>query len=198
MTQPAPRVAAPAGDRRPLPYVPALDGLRAVAVVGVMLFHGGVAWMPGGFLGVDVFFVLSGYLITTLLLRERVGTHTIDLRQFWVRRLRRLLPALIVLIGAVGIAAPFLIDPGQRASVRGDGLAALGYVANWRFIVTEQSYFAGVPSPLRHLWSLAVEEQWYVLFPIVVAVGLRRPRRIRLFIVGLAAAAVASAVWMAV
>ncbi|HMJ74667.1 MAG TPA: acyltransferase, partial [Iamia sp.] len=198
MTQPAPRVAAPAGDRRPMPYVPALDGLRAVAVVGVMLFHGGVAWMPGGFLGVDVFFVLSGYLITTLLLRERVGTHTIDLRQFWVRRLRRLLPALLVLIGAVGIAAPFLVDPGQRASLRGDGLAALGYVANWRFIVTEQSYFAGVPSPLRHLWSLAVEEQWYVLFPIVVALVLRRPRRIRLFVAGLAAAAVASTVWMAV
>ena len=199
MTDPAPSATVPpAGDRRPLPYLPALDGLRAVAVVGVMLFHGGVSWMPGGFLGVDVFFVLSGYLITTLLLRERVGTGAIDLRQFWVRRLRRLLPALLVLIGAIGIAAPFLVEPGSRASVRGDGLAALGYVANWRFIVTEQSYFAGVPSPLRHLWSLAVEEQWYVVFPIVVALVLRRPRRIRTFVVGLAVAAVASAVWMAV
>jgi peptidoglycan/LPS O-acetylase OafA/YrhL len=193
-----PAAAPPAGGRRPLPYLPALDGLRAVAVVGVLLFHGGVSWMPGGFLGVDVFFVLSGYLITTLLLRERVGTGGIDLRQFWVRRFRRLLPALLVLIGVVGIAAPFLVDAGQRGSVRGDGLAALGYVANWRFVVTEQSYFAGTPSPLRHLWSLAVEEQWYLLFPVVVAVALRRPRRIRAFAVGLGVAAVASAVWMAV
>ncbi|HEU5150956.1 MAG TPA: acyltransferase [Iamia sp.] len=199
MTQPAPTASVPpAGDRRPLPYLPALDGLRAVAVVGVMLFHGGVAWMPGGFLGVDVFFVLSGYLITTLLLRERVGTGAIDLEQFWVRRLRRLLPALLVLVGAVGIAAPFLIEPTMRASVRGDGLAALGYVANWRFVVTEQSYFAGAPSPLRHLWSLAVEEQWYVLFPIVVALVLRRPQRIRAFVAGLAVATAASAAWMAV
>src|SRR5690242_3521022 len=78
-------------------HVPAIDGLRAVAVVGVMLFHGGVSWMPGGFLGVDVFFVLSGYLITTLLLRERIGTGRIDLKAFWVRRLRRLAPALLVL-----------------------------------------------------------------------------------------------------
>jgi peptidoglycan/LPS O-acetylase OafA/YrhL len=199
MTQPVSEAAGPpAGDRRPLAYLPALDGLRAVAVVGVMLFHGGVSWMPGGFLGVDVFFVLSGYLITTLLLRERVGTGTIDLRQFWVRRLRRLLPALLVLIGVVGIAAPFLVEPGQRASLRGDGLAALGYVANWRFVLSEQSYFSGVPSPLRHLWSLAVEEQWYVVFPIVVALVLRRPRRIKAFIVGLAVATVASTVWMAV
>ncbi|HEX7131864.1 MAG TPA: acyltransferase [Iamia sp.] len=199
MSPPAPQAPAPpAGDRRPLPYLPALDGLRAVAVVGVMLFHGGVAWMPGGFLGVDVFFVLSGYLITTLLLRERIGTGAVDLRQFWVRRLRRLLPALIVLIGAVGIAAPFLIESGQRASVRGDGLAALGYVANWRFVLSDQSYFAGVPSPLRHLWSLAVEEQWYLLFPIVFAVVLSRPRRIKAFVIGLLVATVASAVWMAV
>jgi peptidoglycan/LPS O-acetylase OafA/YrhL len=199
MTEAAPRTAVPGGgDRRTLSYIPALDGLRAVAVVGVMLFHGGVSWMPGGFLGVDVFFVLSGYLITTLLLRERVGTGTIDLKAFWVRRLRRLLPALLVLVGVVGIAAPFLVEGSQRASVRGDGLAALGYVANWRFVVTEQSYFAGTPSPLRHLWSLAVEEQWYVLFPIVVALVLKRPRRIRAFVVGLAVATVASAAWMAV
>jgi peptidoglycan/LPS O-acetylase OafA/YrhL len=181
-----------------LPYVPAIDGLRAVAVIGVVLFHGGVSWLPGGFLGVDVFFVLSGYLITTLLLRERVATGRIDLREFWVRRLRRLVPALLVLLAAVGIAAPFLIEASQRASVRGDGLAALGYVANWRFIVTEQSYFAGSPSPLRHLWSLSVEEQWYLAFPVVLAVALRSARRIRLVLAVLVVAAVASAVWMAV
>lgn len=186
---------------RTLPYNPALDGLRAVAVIGVVLFHGGVSWVPGGFLGVDVFFVLSGYLITTLLLRERVATGRVDLRQFWLRRLRRLLPAVLLLIGVLGVTAPFLVEPVQRASVRGDGLAALAYVANWRFVLTEQSYFAGVPSPLRHLWSLSVEEQWYLVFPVVVALALRsaRPsaRRVRPFLVGLVLAAAASAVWMA-
>jgi peptidoglycan/LPS O-acetylase OafA/YrhL len=181
---------------RALPHVPAIDGLRAVAVIGVMLFHGGVSWAPGGYLGVDVFFVLSGYLITTLLLRERVATGAIDLKQFWVRRLRRLAPALLVLLAAVGVAAPFLVEASERASVRGDGLAALGYVANWRYIVTEQSYFAGVPSPLRHLWSLSVEEQWYLAFPVVLALALRTSRRIRLVLVGLVLAAAASALWM--
>ncbi|HMJ78549.1 MAG TPA: acyltransferase family protein, partial [Iamia sp.] len=182
---------------RALAHVPAIDGVRAVAVIGVVLFHGGVSWAPGGYLGVDVFFVLSGYLITTLLLRERAGTGAIDLRQFWIRRLRRLLPALLVLLAAVGVAAPFLVDPAQRASVRGDGLAALSYVANWRFIVTEQSYFAGVPSPLRHLWSLSVEEQWYLVFPVLLMLALRTTRRIRLVLAVLVVATLASVAWMA-
>ncbi len=192
--------APPAAARRPgaLPYNPALDGLRAVAVIGVLLFHGGVSWLPGGFLGVDVFFVLSGYLITTLLLRERVAAGRIDLRRFWLRRSRRLLPAVLVLLAVIGVAAPFLVEPAQRASVRADGLAALFYVANWRFILSEQSYFAGVPSPLRHLWSLSVEEQWYLLFPAVTALTLRSVRRARTFFVVLVVATVASAAWMAV
>jgi len=182
---------------RALPHVPAIDGLRGVAVIAVVLFHGGVSWAPGGYLGVDVFFVLSGYLITTLLLRERVATGGIDIRQFWVRRLRRLAPALLVLLAALGVAAPFVVDASQRASVRGDGLAALAYVANWRFIVTEQSYFAGVPSPLRHLWSLSVEEQWYLVFPVALAFAVRSARRIRLVLAVLVAATAASAAWMA-
>ena len=173
-----------------LPYNPALDGIRAVAVLAVMLFHGGVSWAPGGFLGVDVFFVLSGYLITTLLLRERVVAGAIDLRRFWLRRIRRLLPALLVLLAAVGVAAPFVVDPAERASLRGDGLAALFYVANWRFVVTEQSYFAGVPSLLRHLWSLSVEEQWYLVFPLLLVLALRRrPPTVVLLAVALALAA---------
>ncbi|QYG93008.1 acyltransferase family protein [Iamia sp. SCSIO 61187] len=196
-THPPERPTLPPPRRPLMRNVPAIDGMRAVAVTGVLLFHGGVSWMPGGFLGVDVFFVLSGYLITTLLLRERVATGAIDLRAFWIRRLRRLAPALLVLLAAVGVAAPFLIEGTQRASVRGDGLAALGYVANWRFIVTEQSYFAGTPSPLRHLWSLSVEEQWYLVFPLVVAALVRSVRRIRLVCAGLVAATIASALWMA-
>ncbi|MGI8936826.1 MAG: acyltransferase family protein [Iamia sp.] len=183
--------------RRPMAYVPALDGLRAVAVVGVMLFHGGVSWVSGGYLGVDVFFVLSGYLITTLLLREQVGTGGIDLRSFWTRRLRRLLPALLALLAAVAVATPFFVADPERASVRGDALASLAYVANWRFILTDQSYFAGAPSPLRHLWSLSVEEQWYIVFPVVLVLALRRARRLVPLIIALAAATVASALWMA-
>lgn len=178
-------------------YVPALDGLRAVAVVGVVLFHGGVSWVPGGYLGVDVFFVLSGYLITTLLLRERADTGGIDLRAFWTRRLRRLLPALLVMLAAVAVATPFFVAAPDRASVRGDALASLAYVANWRFILTDQSYFAGAPSPLRHLWSLSVEEQWYIVFPVVLLLALRRARRLVPVIIALAAATVASALWMA-
>jgi peptidoglycan/LPS O-acetylase OafA/YrhL len=188
----------PAGtDRRQLTYLPALDGLRAIAVVGVMLFHGGVSWARGGYLGVDVFFVLSGYLITTLLLREKLSTGHIDLVSFWARRLRRLLPALLLLLAGVAIAAPFLVAGTERASVRADGLAALFYVGNWRFILTEQSYFVGAPSPLRHLWSLSVEEQWYLLFPVVLGLVLRRARRTAYLVGALAAVAVASAVWMA-
>lgn len=186
-----------ASTRRSMAYVPALDGLRAVAVIGVMLYHGGISWIPGGYLGVDVFFVISGYLITTLLLREHARSGVIDLRSFWTRRLRRLLPAVLVLLAAVAVAIPFLVAASEAASVRGDGLAALAYVANWRFILTDQSYFAGSPSPLRHLWSLSVEEQWYILFPVVLAVVLRRVRSLGPVIVGLVAVTAASALWMA-
>lgn len=192
------RAAPPVGPARSaMTYVPALDGLRAIAVIGVMLFHGGISWMPGGYLGVDVFFVISGYLITTLLLRERVATGSIDLREFWVRRFRRLLPALLVLLAAVAVAIPFWVAGPERASIRDDAFASLAYVANWRFILTDQSYFAAAPSPLRHLWSLSVEEQWYLLFPVVLALALRRARRIVPLLVGLVVATVASAVWMA-
>ena len=196
--QPEARGAPPAAPaRRTMAYVPALDGLRAVAVVGVLLFHGGVSWIPGGYLGVDVFFVLSGYLITTLLLHERVSTGGVDLRAFWTRRLRRLLPALLVLLAVVAVATPFFVAAAERASVRGDAIASLLYVANWHFILTDQSYFAGAPSPLRHLWSLSVEEQWYLVFPVVLAVALRRARRLGPLLVGMAVAMVASALWMA-
>lgn len=195
--QPEARGAPPAAPaRRSMAYVPALDGLRAVAVVGVMLFHGGVSWIPGGYLGVDVFFVLSGYLITTLLLRERVSTGGVDLRAFWTRRLRRLLPALLVLLAVVAVATPFFVAAAERASVRGDAIASLLDVANWHFIVTDQSYFAGAPSPLRHLWSLSVEEQWYLVFPVVLAVALRRARRLGPLLLAMAVATVASALWM--
>lgn len=163
-----------------LRYEPALDGLRAVAVLAVMLYHADVAWLPGGFLGVDVFFSLSGWLITALLLRERAETGRIDLRGFWARRARRLLPALLLVLVAVAGYAAWLAAPVELDRIRGDGLAALLYVANWRMVFAGESYFEAfaVPSPLRHLWSLGIEEQWYLLWPLVLPVVLRWRRAV--------------------
>ncbi|MGZ4619381.1 MAG: acyltransferase family protein [Frankiaceae bacterium] len=154
---------------------PALDGLRAVAVAAVLLFHGGVAAAPGGFLGVDIFFVLSGYLITMLLLREQQLTGRIALGAFWARRARRLLPALFVVLVAVALYAAFLVEPQARLSLRLDGLATLGYLGNWRQLGAAGGYFAqgATPSPLRHTWSLSIEEQFYLVWPLVVVALLR-------------------------
>ena len=154
---------------------PALDGLRAVAVGAVLFFHGGVAAAPGGFLGVDVFFVLSGYLITMLLLREQQLTGRIALGAFWARRARRLLPALFFVLVAVALYAAFLVEPQARLSLRLDGLATLGYVGNWRQLGADGGYFAqgATPSPLRHTWSLSIEEQFYLVWPLVVVALLR-------------------------
>jgi peptidoglycan/LPS O-acetylase OafA/YrhL len=181
-------------------YQPSLDGIRAIAVLAVLLYHADMRWIPGGFLGVDVFFVVSGYLITSLLLEERRGSMTNDLKQFWLRRARRLLPALFtMLIVTCAYAAAFVPDALYR--LRTDVLAASTYSTNWWLIASNQSYFEalGRPPLLRHLWSLAVEEQWYLLWPLVfvVAVGLVRGRVERL-VVPVVLAAVASAVWMAV
>lgn len=165
-----PGVRPPRTERLRLTHRPALDGVRAVAVVVVLLFHGGVSWLPGGWLGVDVFFVLSGYLITTLLLAEHERTGRIRLGAFWARRARRLLPALLTVVGAVLTGAHWLVPPEERAAVGTDALAALGYVANWRMLEKGDGYAAltAAPSPLQHTWSLALEEQFYLLWPLVV------------------------------
>ena len=150
-------------------YLPAIDGLRALAVGAVLLFHGGFRWAKGGFLGVSVFFTLSGFLITTLLLRERDGTGTISLRRFWARRARRLLPAALVCLVAVAILDWRGLIP-HRSATRVDLLGALFNVANWRFYFSGQSYGSlfRAPSPVQHYWSLAIEEQFYLVLPIVV------------------------------
>jgi peptidoglycan/LPS O-acetylase OafA/YrhL len=155
--------------------VPGLDGVRGVAVLAVMLFHAGVQAFGGGLLGVDVFFVLSGYLVTSLLLSEQARTGTVKLRQFWARRARRLLPALFVLLAGVCAYARWAgtgLSPNQ---LRGDALSTLGYVANWHYITAGQNYFNryAPPSPLLHTWSLAVEEQFYLIWPIAVLLLLR-------------------------
>ncbi|MGH7685233.1 MAG: acyltransferase family protein, partial [Candidatus Dormibacteria bacterium] len=162
-------------------YMPGLDGLRAVAVLAVIAYHLNLTWAPGGLLGVGVFFVLSGYLITNLLLAERERTGTIALGEFWRRRARRLFPALWVMLGVVILWAA-LGEPSRLPMLRGDVVAALLYYSNWWYAVSHVAYFAsfGPPSPLGHLWSLAVEEQFYLVWPLLLAVGAyvlaRRPK----------------------
>ena len=181
-----------------LSYLPGLDGLRALAVTAVLLYHAGMSWLPGGFLGVEVFFVISGYLITSVLLAERLEAGRIGLRRFWYRRARRLLPAVFVLLlGTLAVAVLFY--PGEVAGLRIDALAALGYSTNWYFILDHQSYFefAGRPSLVQHLWSLAIEEQFYLVWPVVLALLLGRVGRFGMFWLAVAGA-VASTVLMAV
>jgi peptidoglycan/LPS O-acetylase OafA/YrhL len=184
-----------------LSYSPGLDGLRALAVSAVLLYHADPAFIPGGFLGVEVFFVISGYLISALLLAEWRTKGRIDLKDFWMRRARRLLPALYALL-VVTLAFSVVFLPGEVAGLRGEVLGAFGYVTNWFLIFGRESYFEAVgrPSVLQHLWSLAVEEQFYLIWPVVLAVGLgvgTAHRRQRLVLMVALAGAAASAVAMA-
>jgi peptidoglycan/LPS O-acetylase OafA/YrhL len=181
------------------PYLPGLDGIRAIAVLAVIAYHLNFGWAPGGLLGVQVFFVLSGYLITDLLVAEYGRHHGIGLRNFWIRRARRLLPALFVMM-FVTIGWATLFDRDQLTALRSDVLPGIFYVSNWWFIFQHVSYFAkfGPPSPFGHLWSLAIEEQFYLIWPLVLLVGFRwiHVKRTRVLLtLGLAAA---SAIEMAV
>ncbi|MCB1250917.1 MAG: acyltransferase family protein [Acidimicrobiales bacterium] len=153
-----------------------LDGLRAVAVTAVVLFHTGASWMSGGFLGVSTFFTLSGFLITTLLLAEHRRSDTVSLTGFWRRRVRRLLPISAVTLVVVVALAPVAWSALQLDRLTGDVAAAGFYVANWRFLLTDSSYLDlfAAPSPVLHYWSLAIEEQFYVVFPLVAVWSLRR------------------------
>ncbi|NYF99596.1 acyltransferase family protein [Janibacter cremeus] len=189
-----------APQHKSLPYRPAIDGLRAFAVLAVIAFHLLPGTLPGGWFGVDVFFVISGFLITALLLAEyRRERGRINLVGFWLARARRLLPALFVVLAAVLVGATFLTMSGRTGNVAGDVLATLGYVANWRFVLGDEAYFGQVasPSPLRHAWSLAVEEQFYLIYPMIL-IGLLAliRRRVTLFAV-LTVVSGASAVLMA-
>ena len=186
-----------------VPYLPGLDGVRALAVVAVMLYHAEVSWLPGGFLGVEVFFVISGYLITLLLIAEYEKSGRISLKGFWSRRARRLLPALVGLVaGLLTLASlvPYLRHE-LLAKLRVPSFWALFYGSNWWQIYAKQSYFdsRGRPPLLRHLWSLAVEEQYYLVWPLIMIVALRLlgkrlPRLAGVFL----GAALLSSLWMAV
>ena len=159
-------------------YMPGLDGLRALAVLAVIAYHLGVGWAPGGLLGVGVFFTLSGYLITDLLLGRYDNTGQLQLADFWLRRARRLLPALFVMLAVVA-AWVTLLDRGQLAPVRGAVMSSAAYVSNWWLIAQHSSYFArfAPPMPLGHLWSLAVEEQFYLIWPWLLWLLLRLSRK---------------------
>lgn len=178
-------------------YLPGLDGLRAIAIIGVLLYHAGVEWVPGGFLGVDVFFVLSGFLITSLILEEYDRSGRVDFRRFYLGRARRLLPAVVLLLVVVG-AAVLLFYRDALSAFREDALATILYLNNWWYIALDQSYFEsmGRPPLLKHLWSLAVEEQFYLIWPAVALLLVRRGgrplvRRLALVI------ALLSTAWMA-
>ncbi len=180
-----------------LAYLPGLDGVRALAVVAVMMFHGGIPHMAGGFMGVDAFFVLSGFLITSLLIGEWRQTLTIKLGAFWARRARRLLPALLMLL-FVAFFASVIVPEGTYGALRLDALSTLLYVSNWHFILVGSNYFneTAASSPLLHTWSLAVEEQFYLIWPLVVLGVMYFTRSLKALFALCVAAAIASAVWM--
>jgi len=167
-------IALPVADAHRARY-PALDGLRGLAVAAVFLFHCGLPWMRGGFLGVSTFFTLSGFLIMTLIGTEWARTGRIDVRRFWERRVRRLVPAAVLVIAVVLAGAPWFVETAARRALPGDALAAALYDANWHFARAGRSYAALFedPSPLLHFWSLGVEGQFYLVFPLALALAAR-------------------------
>jgi peptidoglycan/LPS O-acetylase OafA/YrhL len=182
--------------------MPGLDGLRALAVLAVIAYHEQFGWAPGGMLGVGVFFTLSGYLITDLLLGQWVASGRLNLGDFWLRRARRLLPALFVML-AVVTAWATVASPSRLAALRGAVAAAATYSSNWYYIATHSSYFArfAPPGPLDHLWSLAVEEQFYLVWPWLLLLGVcclrsRRASAVRWLALPTLALAAGSAVLM--
>ncbi|MBM7568338.1 acyltransferase family protein [Paenibacillus sacheonensis] len=187
----------PVGSSR---YMPGLDGLRAIAVLAVIAYHLNLSWVPGGLLGVGIFFVLSGYLITDILLKQYAKSGRLDLRDFWIRRARRLLPAMMIMLALV--TAWLLITDSERlASMKGEIVSALLYYSNWRLIFHDVSYFEsfGPPSPLGHLWSLAVEEQFYLVWPMALLLlirGVKRRGRLMLWMLAGAAASAGAMAWI--
>jgi peptidoglycan/LPS O-acetylase OafA/YrhL len=194
----AARSADDGSPRGRLEYRPALDGLRGVAVAAVVAFH--LGHLQGGFLGVDMFFTLSGYLITRLLLAEHETSGTVSFAAFWSRRAWRLFPALYALLGVLCVYAAFVASPVELGDLRGAGIASLLFVANWWFIARDAGYWDQfvVPSPFEHVWSLAIEQQFYVVWPLVVAVALRCGRKANGLLAVTAALVGASTIWLAV
>lgn len=180
-------------------YIPALDGLRALAVIAVVIYHMNATALQSGLLGVTIFFVLSGYLITGLLIREWSTTKKINLPQFWLRRVRRLFPAIVfVLLGTIVLTGVFA--PDMLTKLRNDIVAALLFFTNWWYIFQDVSYFEamGAPSPVTHFWSLAIEEQFYLIWPPLLLLLLSKRVKKRHIQLGLLVTAIASAAAMAI
>jgi peptidoglycan/LPS O-acetylase OafA/YrhL len=180
---------------QPAGRIASLDGIRAIVVVAVMMFHFGQGWIPGGDIGVDVFFVLSGFLITTLLVQQ--VPKPFELRRFWERLVRRLFPALALMLLIVFLFARAL-PPLEQTAIRGQGIATVLYNNDWRVLATGSEYFEAYqnPSPLLHMWILSVEEQWYVLLPLILLLLLAMRRfnwRSLMWVTG--SLAVASMAW---
>lgn len=155
-------------------YITGLDGLRAFAVLAVIAYHFSFSWAEGGFLGVDIFFVISGYLITSKILSVQENKQSFSFKEFWIGRIRRLMPAAYVMIITTFVWA-MLFNRKLLTNLLGDGVASIFYASNWWFIFHKLSYFDsfGSPSPLKNLWSLAIEEQFYIVWPIVLIIGLK-------------------------
>ena len=196
--RPSPQRAGQPGGVRGLPRLAGLDGIRGLAALAVVLYHAGVSWLPAGFLGVDVFFVVSGFLITALLIAERERDGRTDLIEFWLRRARRLLPVLALVLLATTLYAAIALQNTLIDHLREVAAAAV-YITNWDQILRGVSYFEMFerPSQLRHLWSLAVEEQFYIVWPVVFALGARL-LRLRWLWCGVVGAGALSVVWMAI
>src|SRR5690554_4233178 len=163
----------------PIGFRPDIEGLRAIAVLMVLLYHLDVYWLEGGFAGVDVFFVISGYLITRLLLKEQEQTGRVSLVDFYARRARRLLPAAAVVLVATAVMAWFALPRGRWEETGGDIVAASIYMVNWWFAARSVDYLAedSTPSLVQHFWSLSVEEQFYFIWPLLLILGFRIARR---------------------
>lgn len=175
-------------------YMPGLDGLRALSVIAVIAYHLNLSWAPGGLLGVGIFFVLSGYLITDQIINRWQKDRRLDLKDFYIRRARRLLPAMFVML--IFIATWLLLfDSSRLAALQGEFISSMLYFNNWWLIFHDVSYFEsfGPPSPIGHLWSLAIEEQFYLVWPLVIFVGLRKiPQRGKLIKLTLAGALISA------
>ena len=198
--QAGPAANSVSGGREPsVNRIPALDGIRALAIGLVLVFHGGFSWAGGGFFGVDVFFVLSGFLITGLLIGEFRQNSHIGLRRFWAHRIRRLVPALLVMLAGVACYAEFFAPPDTLGQLRSDAIATLLYGNNWHLVNGTQGYFAALntPRPLLHTWSLSIEEQFYLVWPLVVLAVMKWTRSLRVLLTVTVVGALASALEMA-
>ncbi|OXT09117.1 acetyltransferase [Thermoanaerobacterium thermosaccharolyticum] len=178
-------------------YMAGLDGLRAIAVLAVIGYHLNLSFMQGGFLGVSIFFVLSGYLITNIISSEWERSGKVDLKNFWLRRMRRLFPALFIMVVLV-VCYVTLFDPGRLTSIKGDAITSIFYINNWWLILHKVSYFAkfGPPSTFGNLWSLAVEGQFYLIWPLVLIISFKYLKKKRYIVFLTLLLAIASALAM--